>query len=74
MRVLQIRGTNKKGKDFFKFRSNLTEVIRNVRVFELQIWTSGDLGFNHFLDCKDKHHYMCGDKINDMLVVRKPTL
>mmetsp|Transcript_38791 Transcript_38791/g.74315 ORF Transcript_38791/g.74315 Transcript_38791/m.74315 type:complete len:719 (+) Transcript_38791:332-2488(+) len=63
-----IRGTNKKGKDFFKFRSNLTEVIRNVRVFELQIWTSGDLGFNHFLDCKDKHHYMCGDKINDMLV------
>jgi hypothetical protein len=33
----QIRGVNKKGKDFFKFKTNLTETIHNVRVCDLQV-------------------------------------
>jgi len=32
-----VRGVNKKGKDFFKFKTNLTETIHNVRVCDLQV-------------------------------------
>ncbi len=34
-----IRGVNKKGKDFFKLVTNLTEPIRNMRVEDTKIWT-----------------------------------
>ena len=36
-----IRGVNKKGKDFFKLVTNLTEPIRNMRVEDTKIWTGG---------------------------------
>ena len=36
----QIRGINKKGAEFFKVITNLTEVIRNVEIDDKTIWTS----------------------------------
>ena len=36
----QIRGINRKGKEFFKVVTNLTETIRNIYVEETKIWTS----------------------------------
>mmetsp|Transcript_16876 Transcript_16876/g.20317 ORF Transcript_16876/g.20317 Transcript_16876/m.20317 type:complete len:715 (+) Transcript_16876:403-2547(+) len=64
-----VKGFNKKGKEFFKFSSNLTEKITSLTVHELQIWTTGEYTYNMFNDCKDKHFYVANDRINDMKVV-----
>lgn len=36
----QIRGMTRKGKEFFKVITNLTEVIQNMYVEDTKIWTS----------------------------------
>ena len=61
---------NKKGKEFFKFKTNLTERINWFKVHELQLWVCSEFTFNHYVDCKDKNFYLCNDKINEMLVSR----
>mmetsp|Transcript_1112 Transcript_1112/g.2602 ORF Transcript_1112/g.2602 Transcript_1112/m.2602 type:complete len:727 (+) Transcript_1112:53-2233(+) len=64
-----IRGTNKKGKEFFRFNTNLTERIRKVVVSGQDMWLAGEYNFNQYLDCKDRHFYMSPDRINDMQVI-----
>jgi len=61
-----IRGTNKKGKEFFRFATNLTERINKVIVADSDMWLAGEYNFNQYLDCKDRHFYMSPDRINDM--------
>ncbi|GLC59925.1 hypothetical protein PLESTB_001554700 [Pleodorina starrii] len=65
----QIRGLSKKGKEFFKFNTQLTETIRRVDVFEKNIWSAGEYVHNHFIEAKDKALYLCPDRINDAEVV-----
>mmetsp|Transcript_40175 Transcript_40175/g.113762 ORF Transcript_40175/g.113762 Transcript_40175/m.113762 type:complete len:237 (-) Transcript_40175:115-825(-) len=64
-----IRGMNKKGKEFFRFDTNLTERITKVIVQDEHMWLAGEYNFNQYLDCKDRHFYMSPDKINDMQLV-----
>eukprot|EP00741_Cyanophora_paradoxa_P006490 tig00001003_g6283.t1 len=63
-----IRGVTKKGKEFFKFQTNLTETINSLYVEDVNIWTAGEFVYNVFVDCNDKNYYMAGDRINDMIV------
>ncbi|GIL85198.1 hypothetical protein Vretimale_10813 [Volvox reticuliferus] len=65
----QIRGLNKKGKEFFRFNTQLTETIRRVDVFEKNIWSAGEYVHNHFIEGKDKALYLSPDRINDAEVV-----
>lgn len=62
---VQIKGTSRKGKDFFKFNSQLTETIRKVDIYEKNIWSAGEYVHNHFIEGKDKALYLCPDRIND---------
>ena len=61
---------NKKGKEFYKFKTNLTEKINWFKVYDLQVWLCSDFTFNHYVDSKDKNFFLCNDKINDMLVCK----
>jgi hypothetical protein len=62
----EISGINKKGKEFFKFNTNLAEVVTTMHVADSLIWTGGEYTYNIFNDGKDAGFYMCGDKINDL--------
>uniref|UniRef100_A0A061S2R3 Bardet-Biedl syndrome 7 protein n=1 Tax=Tetraselmis sp. GSL018 TaxID=582737 RepID=A0A061S2R3_9CHLO len=61
-----VRGMNKKGKEFFRFATNLTERINKVIVDGQHMWLAGEYNFNQYLDCKDRHFYMAPDRINAM--------
>ncbi|KAG2493069.1 hypothetical protein HYH03_008732 [Edaphochlamys debaryana] len=65
----QIKGVNKKGKEFFRFNTQLTETIRRVDIFEKNIWSAGEYVHNHFIEGRDKALYLCPDRINDATVV-----
>ncbi|MEW5302522.1 MAG: hypothetical protein WDW36_005300 [Sanguina aurantia] len=64
-----IRGTNNKGKDFFRFNTQLTETIRKVSVLDKHIWSAGEYVHNHFIEGKDNAFYLSPDRINDAAVV-----
>lgn len=64
----QIRGVTKKGKEFFRFDTNLTEEIRLVRVKDVNIFTAGEFSFCRFVESKDVGFMMAPDRINDILV------
>lgn len=66
--ALQIRGTNNKGKDFFRFNTQLTETIRKVSVLDKHIWSAGEYVHNHFIEGKDNAFYLSPDRINDAAV------
>lgn len=58
----------KKGKEFFRLDSNLTEDIRLVRVKDANIFTAGEFAFCRFVESKDVDFLMASDRINDLLV------
>lgn len=65
----QIKGMSRKGKEFFKFNSQLTETIRKVDIYDKNIWSAGEYVHNHFIEGKEQALYLCPDKINDAEVV-----
>ena len=65
----QVRGFNRKGKDFYRFQTNLTEEIRLLRVAEQSVWTAGDYAVSHFVNNEEATFLMAKDRINDMEVV-----
>jgi len=62
-----IHGFNRKGKEFVKIKTNLTETINHLYVDNEMIWTGGDFVMNIYQDCKDFGFVMVKDRINDML-------
>ncbi|KAJ0403733.1 hypothetical protein P43SY_003038 [Pythium insidiosum] len=63
-----VYGFNKKGKEFFRFQSNLAESINRVHTYENKLWTATDFILNQYENGVDKCSFMCPDKINDMIV------
>lgn len=63
-----VKGVNKKGKEFFKFTTNLTEPIRKLHVDNVTIWAAGEYVVNQYINCEDAYYYAANDKINDMAV------
>jgi len=66
----QIKGITKKGREFFKFTTELSEKIRHMYVEDAKMWTTGDYIYNSFVDTKDTGFYMCKDRINDLILDR----
>jgi Bardet-Biedl syndrome 7 protein len=61
-------GITKKGKEFFKLTSSLTESINNIFVEETNIWTSCEYIYNAYENGADVGFYMCHDQIHSMLM------
>ena len=65
-----VRAFSKKGKEFLRFNTNLTEPIRSMWVGEADIHTGGEYMYNQFIDCKDTYFFMSNDRINDLVCER----
>jgi len=61
-----IHGFTRKGKEFVKIKTNLTETINHLYVDENMIWTGGEFIMNIYDECKDFGFVMVKDRINDM--------
>lgn len=59
----QVRGITKKGKEFFRFTTGLTDAISQLDVAESHIWASCQQVHNHFVDGRDQGLYMAPDII-----------
>ncbi|CAM9625948.1 unnamed protein product, partial [Phaeothamnion confervicola] len=64
----QAVGITKKGKEFFKLTSTLSEPIRFMRVHEAKIWTGCDFLYNQYDDGADAGFYMCRERITSLEV------
>ncbi|KAL6757581.1 bardet-biedl syndrome 7 protein [Haematococcus lacustris] len=64
-----VKGLSRKGKEFFRFDTSITESIRKVSVHDKLIWTSAEYVHNQFVEGKDKAFYLAPDRINDAEVV-----
>ena len=65
-----VRAYTKKGKEFLRFNTNLTEPIRSMWVGEEDIHTGGEFMYNTFINCKDTYFFMSSDRINDIVCDR----
>lgn len=61
-----IHGYNRKGKEFVKIKTNLTETIHHLFVDENMIWTGCEYIMNIYDQCKDFGFVMVDDRINDL--------
>lgn len=66
----RIVGVTKKGKEFFKLTSSLTEAIENIWVEDTRIWTGCEYIYNLFDNGADTAYYISKDLINDLLVAK----
>merc|ERR1719379_1968293 len=72
-----IHGFTRKGKEFVKIKTNLSETIHHLFVDENVIWTGGEYMMNIYDQCKDAGFVMVKDHINGLLcapVVQHPRL
>lgn len=53
----------KKGKDFFRFTTGLTEAIFHLLVADSHIWAGCQNLHNHFIEAKDTGLFMSPDQI-----------
>jgi len=65
-----IHGFTRKGKEFLKIKTNLTETIHKLFADETVIWTGGEYMLNIYVDCKDAGFVLCQDRINDLTCCR----
>jgi Bardet-Biedl syndrome 7 protein len=64
----RIIGLTKKGKEFFKLTSSLTENIRNIAVEDTRIWTGCEFIYNLYDNGQDTAFYMSRDQINALTI------
>ena len=68
--ALQIRGLTKKGKEFYRFTTNLTEQLRTLHVCDSSVWVTGEFLVTEFQDSKEVQFYTAPDRIHDADVSR----
>ena len=68
-----IVGIGKKGKEFFKMSTNLSEDVRSFYVEDTSIWTAGDYIFNRFVDGKDSVRVLASLSLSTHLPTYPPT-
>ncbi|KAL3081289.1 hypothetical protein niasHT_039766 [Heterodera trifolii] len=61
----EVRGYSRKGKQFLTFESNLTEDIRSLFVYGVDMFIGGTNSLYNFHDCVEKSHFSCADPITD---------
>lgn len=64
----QVVGINKKGKEFFRLTSPLTEEMRNIVVDDTKIWSSCEFIYNLYDNGQDTAFHMCADQINAIAI------
>lgn len=64
-----VQGFNKKGKEFFKFQSNLAEPITKLHALDTRLWTATDFVLNQYENGTDRHSFVSPDRIHDMQLV-----
>ncbi|XP_022700075.1 Bardet-Biedl syndrome 7 protein homolog isoform X2 [Varroa jacobsoni] len=67
----EIQGFTKKGKQFLKFETNLTEEIKAIAVNGNDLMICSEFVYTHYFDCKESHSFISSDAINDITVIRK---
>ncbi|OWF52937.1 Bardet-Biedl syndrome 7 protein homolog isoform X2 [Mizuhopecten yessoensis] len=63
----EINGFTKKGKNFLKFDTNLSEPIQSIYVEGSELLTCSNFVYNQYHDCKDTNYFQSGDKISDIV-------
>eukprot|EP00659_Diplonema_papillatum_P001564 gene1564-2346_t len=63
-----LRAFTKKGREFFKVETNLTEAISNMAVKTPWVWTAGDYTVACFEEGNEIAYLNCPDRINDLIV------
>jgi len=66
----RIVGLTKKGKEFFKLTSSLTETIQNISVEDTRIWTGCEYIYNLYDNGVDSAFYIAKDNINHLMVAK----
>lgn len=64
----RVMGITKKGKEFFRLTSSLTEAINHIIVEDNKLWTGCEFIYNMISNGTDKEFFMCQDIINSMIV------
>ncbi|KAK8780001.1 hypothetical protein V5799_018658 [Amblyomma americanum] len=65
----EITGYTRKGKQFLKFDTNLTDTIRCMSVCGNDLAVCGEYVYNHYFECQDKNYFLSSGRINDMLLL-----
>eukprot|EP01064_Diplonema_japonicum_P002256 TRINITY_DN1143_c4_g1_i1.p1 TRINITY_DN1143_c4_g1~~TRINITY_DN1143_c4_g1_i1.p1 ORF type:complete len:749 (+),score=130.98 TRINITY_DN1143_c4_g1_i1:49-2247(+) len=65
-----LRAFNKKGTEYFKVETNLTEPIKNIAVKTPWIWTSGEYVVAAFEEGAEAAYLNSPDHVNDLLMAR----
>jgi len=65
-----IHGFSRKGKEFLKIKTNLTETIHKLFADESIIWAGGEYMLNIYAECKDAGFILNQDRINDLTCCR----
>lgn len=64
----RIVGLTKRGKEFFKLTSSLTETIQSIWVEDTRIWTGCENIYNLYDNGKDAAYFISKGQINDLVV------
>ncbi|XP_049268144.1 Bardet-Biedl syndrome 7 protein homolog [Rhipicephalus sanguineus] len=65
----EITGYTRKGKQFLKFDTNLTDTIRCMSVCGNDLAVCGEYVYSHYFECQDKNYYLSSGRINDMIML-----
>ncbi|XP_029844333.2 Bardet-Biedl syndrome 7 protein homolog [Ixodes scapularis] len=65
----EVCGYTRKGKQFLKFDTNITDTIRCMSVCGNDLMVCGEYVYNHYFECQDKNYFLSGGRINDMIVL-----
>lgn len=63
----QVKGYNKKGKEFLSFETTLSEPIRSMYIEGTELVVCGGFIFQRYSDLRDRDYYYSADKINDIV-------
>ncbi|GIY19793.1 bardet-Biedl syndrome 7 protein [Caerostris darwini] len=63
----EVKGFTRKGKQFLRFDTNMTEAIKSMHISGNDLFVCGNFIFNHYYECQDQNYYLSVDSINDMI-------
>ncbi|GBM81005.1 Bardet-Biedl syndrome 7 protein [Araneus ventricosus] len=63
----EVRGFSRKGKQFLRFDTNMTEAIKSMHISGNDLFVCGNFIYNHYYECQDQNYYLSVDSINDMI-------
>ncbi|GFU19698.1 bardet-Biedl syndrome 7 protein homolog [Nephila pilipes] len=63
----EVKGYTRKGKQFLRFDTNMTEAIKSMHISGNDLFVCGNFIFNHYYECQDQNYYLSVDSINDMI-------